>query len=279
MARVKNSNLGAGQSAEPHVRICSEAAIVQAADVLTASTSDEAAELRANYGAQDSQIVIVPPGVDLHTFHPCNQPKSRAHLGVAQDIQVILFVGRIQPLKAPDVLIKAVAELVRREPRRRDHLQLIIIGGPSGADAEWSMTLGPLAIDHGIDDIVDFRPHSVRTELFRWYCVSDVVAVPSYNESFGLVALEAQACGRPVVAADVGGLRQTVRDRYSGLLVKGHDEREWADALATILDNHDERTKMGVNAAAHAATFSWDNTAAATLQAYWTAMRASLLTA
>jgi D-inositol-3-phosphate glycosyltransferase len=279
MARVKNSNLGAGQSAEPHVRICSEAAIVQAADVLTASTSDEAAELRANYGAQDSQIMIVPPGVDLHTFHPCNQPKSRAHLGVAQDIQVILFVGRIQPLKAPDVLIKAVAELVRREPRRRDHLQLIIIGGPSGADAEWSKTLGPLAIDHGIDDIVDFRPHSVRTELFRWYCVSDVVAVPSYNESFGLVALEAQACGRPVVATDVGGLRQTVRDRYSGLLVKGHDEREWADALATILDDHDERTKMGVNAAAHAATFSWDNTAAATLQAYWAAMRASLLTA
>jgi D-inositol-3-phosphate glycosyltransferase len=276
MARVKNSSLGAAQSAEPRVRVCGEAAIVRGADVLTASTSDEAAELRANYGALDEQIMIVPPGVDLHTFHPCNQPKSRAQFGVAQDIQVILFVGRIQPLKAPDVLIKAVAELVRRDPGRRDCLQLIIIGGPSGSDAEWSKTLGPLAIDHGIEDMVDFRPHSERSELFRWYCVSDVVAVPSYNESFGLVALEAQACGRPVVATDVGGLRHAVRDGYSGLLVKGHDEREWADALATILDDHDERITMGSNAAGYAATFSWDNTAAATLQAYHRALLTGL---
>jgi D-inositol-3-phosphate glycosyltransferase len=273
MARVKNSNLGQNQPVEPDVRLRGEAAIVRGADVLTANTSDEAAELRTNYGARAKQIMIVPPGVDLRAFHPCNQPKSRAQFGVAQDIQVILFVGRIQPLKAPDVLIRAVAELVRRDPERRDHLQLIIIGGPSGSNGEWSQTLGPLAIDHGIEGMVDFRPHSVRSELFRWYCVSDIVAVPSYNESFGLVALEAQACGRPVVATDVGGLRHTVRDHYSGLLVKGHDEREWANALAEILDDHDEMIRMGANAAAHAATFSWDNTAAATLQAY----RAALL--
>jgi D-inositol-3-phosphate glycosyltransferase len=274
MARVKNSNLGAGQPVEPDVRLHGEAAIVHGADVLTANTSDEAAELRANSGARAEQIMIVPPGVDLHTFHPCNQPKSRAQFGVVQDIQVILFVGRIQPLKAPDVLIKAVAELVRRDPVRRDRLQLIIIGGPSGANGEWSQTLGPLAVDHGVENMVDFRPHSVRSELFRWYCVSDVVAVPSYNESFGLVALEAQACGRPVVATDVGGLRHTVQDHYSGLLVRGHDERAWADALAAILDDHDEMIRMGANAAAHAATFSWDNTTAATLQAYRTALLA-----
>ena len=104
-------------------------------DVLTASTSDEAADLRSHYGARSDQIMIVPPGVDLRTFHPCNQPKSRAQFGVAQDAQVILFVGRIQPLKAPDVLIKAVAELVQRDPALRDRLQLIMIGGPSGSDA------------------------------------------------------------------------------------------------------------------------------------------------
>ena len=275
MARVKNSNLGVGQPVEPEVRLRGEAAIVRGADVLTASTSDEVADLRANYGALAEQIIIVPPGVDLRVFHPCNQPKSRAQFGVTQDVQVILFVGRIQPLKAPDVLIKAVAELVRRDPGRGDRLQLIIIGGPSGSNGEWSQTLGPLANDHGIQDLVDFRPHSVRSELFRWYCVSDVVAVPSYNESFGLVALEAQACGRPVVATDVGGLRHTVRDHFSGLLVKGHDERTWADALAAILDDHDEMIRMGANAAAHAATFSWDNTTAATLQAYRTALLAA----
>ena len=272
MARVKNSNLSRDQPAESDIRERGEAAIVRFADVLTANTPDEAAELRSHYRARTEQIMIVPPGVDLHTFHPCNQPKSRAQFGVAQDIQVILFVGRIQPLKAPDVLIRAVAELTRRDPERRQRLQLIIIGGPSGSNGEWSRTLGPLAIDHGIEDMVDFRPHSARSELFRWYCVSDVVAVPSYNESFGLVALEAQACGRPVVATDVGGLRHTVRDHYSGLLVNGHDKSQWADALATILDDHDEMIRMGNNAAAHAATFSWDNTAAATLQAYRTAL-------
>jgi D-inositol-3-phosphate glycosyltransferase len=272
MARVKNSNLSRDQPAESDIRERGEAAIVRFADVLTANTPDEAAELRSHYRARTEQIMIVPPGVDLHTFHPCNQPKSRAQFGVAQDIQVILFVGRIQPLKAPDVLIRAVAELTRRDPERRERLQLIIIGGPSGSNGEWSRTLGPLAIDHGIEDMVDFRPHSARSELFRWYCVSDVVAVPSYNESFGLVALEAQACGRPVVATDVGGLRHTVRDHYSGLLVNGHDKSQWADALATILDDHDEMIRMGNNAAAHAATFSWDNTAAATLQAYRTAL-------
>ena len=272
MARVKNSNLSRDQPVESDVRERGEAAIVRSADVLTANTPDEAAELCSHYRARGEQIMIVPPGVDLHTFHPCNQPKSRAQFGVAQDIQVILFVGRIQPLKAPDVLIKAVAELTRRDPTRRDRLQLIIIGGPSGSNGEWSQTLGPLAIDHGIEDMVDFRPHSARSELFRWYCVSDVVAVPSYNESFGLVALEAQACGRPVIAADVGGLRHAVRDHYSGLLVNGHEERRWADALAMILDDHAEMIRMGTNAAAHAATFSWDNTAAATLQAYRTAL-------
>jgi D-inositol-3-phosphate glycosyltransferase len=275
MARVKNSNLSRDQPAESDTRERGEAAIVRSADVLTANTPDEAAELCSHYRARTEQIMIVPPGVDLHTFHPCNQPKSRAQFGVAQDIQVILFVGRIQPLKAPDVLIKAVAELIRRDPTRRERLQLIIIGGPSGSNGEWSRTLGPLAIDHGIEDMVDFRPHSARSELFRWYCVSDVVAVPSYNESFGLVALEAQACGRPVVAADVGGLRHAVRDHYSGLLVDGHDVRPWADALATILGDHDEMVRMGINAAAHAATFSWDNTAAATLQAYRTALLAA----
>ena len=119
MARVKNSNLSRDQPVESDIRERGEAAIVRSADVLTANTPDEAAELRSHYRARAEQIMIVPPGVDLHTFHPCNQPKSRAQFGVAQDMQVILFVGRIQPLKAPDVLIKAVAELTRRHPGRR----------------------------------------------------------------------------------------------------------------------------------------------------------------
>ena len=268
MARVKNAARGEDQLIEPDDRERGEAAIVAAADALTANTIDEQAELGRHYGARSEQIAIVPPGVDLHTFHPCDQPKSRAQFGVPQDAQVILFVGRIQPLKAPDTLIRAVAELARRDSSRRERLRLIIIGSPSGPDSAWSQTLPRLAAELGVSELMDFRPHSMRTELFRWYCVSDVVGVPSYTESFGLVALEAQACGRPVVATDVGGLRQTVVDGQTGLLVNGDQPGRWADALAAVLDGEEDRVRMGANAAAHASTFSWDNTAAATLQAY-----------
>ena len=268
MARVKNAARGNGHLVEPDDRERGEAAIVAAAEALTANTSDESEELQRHYGARSEQIVIVPPGVDLHTFHPCDQPKSRAQFGIPEDAQVILFVGRIQPLKAPDTLIKAVAELARREPRRRNRLRLMIIGSPSGPDAAWSLTLPPLAAQLGVPDLVEFRPHSERGELFRWYCASDVVGVPSFNESFGLVALEAQACGRPVVATDVSGLRHAVGDQQTGLLVAGREPEDWADALAAVLDHPDEMVRMGANAAAHASRFSWDNTAAATLRAY-----------
>ncbi|MFP5283137.1 MAG: D-inositol-3-phosphate glycosyltransferase [Actinomycetes bacterium] len=268
MARVKNAARTHDERVEPAVREQGEARIVRGADALTANTTDERAELVSHYGALAEQVVVVPPGVDLHTFHPCDQPKSRAQVGVAQDAQVILFVGRIQPLKAPDVLIRAVAELATNEPHRRDQLRLIIIGSPSGPEAGWSASLAPLAAELGVADLVELRPHSPRADLFRWYCASDVVGVPSHNESFGLVALEAQACGRPVVATDVGGLRHAVQDGHTGLLVGDHVPGSWAEALRELLDDPLGRSWMGANAAGHASRFSWDNTAAATLQAY-----------
>ena len=273
MARVKNQALGTDQQSEPDVREEGEARIVADASILTANTIDEAAELQHHYSARPEQLVVVPPGVDLHTFHPCDQPKSRAQLGIAQDAQVILFVGRIQPLKAPDVLIEAVARLVTARPERRDQLRLIIIGSPSGPEARWSTTLPGLVRSLEIDDVVEFRPHSPRAELFRWYCASDVVGVPSHTESFGLVALEAQACGRPVVATDVGGLRHTVEDGHTGILVRDHDAEDWARALSAVLDDEDVATWLGANGAVHASRFSWDNTAAATLRAYQAAWR------
>jgi len=273
MARVKNASLGDGQAGEPGVRERGELRIVKRADVLTANTADEATELQNHYGASAGQIMIVPPGVDLHTFHPCDQPKSRANLGVAQDAQVILFVGRIQPLKAPDVLIRAVAELAHREPARRDRLRLIIIGSPSGPESEWSRTLPPLARSLGVDEMVEFRPHAVRSELFRWYCASNVVGLPSHNESFGLVALEAQACGRPVVATDVGGLRHAIDDQRTGILVGSHEPEDWATALSSVMDDEEEALRLGINGAIRAAHFSWDNSASATLQAYHQALR------
>jgi D-inositol-3-phosphate glycosyltransferase len=277
MAKVKNENLPTTQLSEPDIREQGEAQIVADAAILTANTTDEADELRQHYSARSEQLVVVPPGVDLHTFHPCDQPKSRAQLGIAQDAKVILFVGRIQPLKAPDVLIEAVARLVAASPERRAALRLIIIGSPSGPEARWSTTLPGLARDLGVDDVVEFRPHSPRHELFRWYCASDVVGVPSHTESFGLVALEAQACGRPVVATDIGGLRHAVDDGQTGILVSDHDANEWARALAAILDDEEGAAWLGANGAVHASRFSWDNTAAATLRAYQAASTSPLL--
>ncbi|GAA2110281.1 D-inositol-3-phosphate glycosyltransferase [Microlunatus panaciterrae] len=271
MARVKNASRADDHLVEPDVREEGEAAIVRAAEVLTANTPDEALELQEHYGAREEQLAIVPPGVDLDRFHPCNRSRTREQLGIDQDHQVIVFVGRIQPLKAPDVLIQAVGELVRRDPERRHRLRLMIIGSPSGPESSWADTLPGLVGSLGLDGIVEFRPHSPRDQLFRWYCASDVVGVPSYNESFGLVALEAQACGRPVVATDVGGLRHAVDDESTGLLVHGHDPERWADALSRILDDPELAVELGRNAATHAARFSWDNSAKATLDAYHSA--------
>ena len=273
MARVKNAALAEDQRAEPEPRADGESMIVKSAEGLTANTPDEAADLRRLYGAESERITIVPPGVDLDVFHPCDQLESRTKLGVPMDAELILFVGRIQPLKAPDVLIGAAAELIKERPSRRDRLRLIIIGSPSGPDRDWADTLPELAESLQVGDLVEFRPHSERLELYRWYCASDLVAVPSHNESFGLVALEAQACTRPVVAADVGGLRHAVADGRTGVLVAGHDPADWAQALGSLLDDHDRAAELGRAGIEHAAGFSWDRSADATLQAYRRAAR------
>ncbi|NYE70950.1 D-inositol-3-phosphate glycosyltransferase [Microlunatus parietis] len=272
MARVKNAALADDQQAEPEPRADGEALIVKSAEGLTANTGEEAAELRDHYGAAPDRITIVPPGVDLDVFHPCDQRESRDLLDIGAEAEVILFVGRIQPLKAPDVLIRAVAELIKQQPRRRERLKLIIIGSPSGPDRDWADTLPELADSLQVGELVEFRPHSERLELYRWYCASDIVAVPSHNESFGLVALEAQACTRPVVAADVGGLRHAVADGRTGILVGGHGPQDWASALGSLLDDPDRAVRLGQAGIDHARGFSWDASAEATLRAYRTAM-------
>lgn len=272
-ARAKNLTRAGSQVSEPGVRADGETEIVSRTAILTANTPDEADELIRLYGAKQDRIAIVPPGVDLETFHPCDQIQSRERHGIGLDDKIILFVGRLQPLKAPDVLIDAVAVLIKRRPELRERLKLIIIGSPSGPQSTWADALPDAIRDHGLDDQIIVRPYSPRPELFRWYCTADIVGVPSYNETFGLVALEAEACGRPVVATDVGGLRHAVRAGETGLLVDGHRPEQWADALETLLDDPDLARRLGQAGAHHAAQFSWDNTAEASLAAYARAMQ------
>ena len=145
---------------------------------------------------------------------------------------MLLFVGRVQPLKGPDVVLKAAARLLEIDPGLRDSLQVVIVGGPSGrqerADPD---RMRELAAHLGIGDIVRFEPPCPQAELAQWYRAATVMLTPSHSESFGLVALEAQACGTPVVAASVGGLRTVVKDGDSGILVDGHDPADWAQVI------------------------------------------------
>ncbi len=268
MAKVKNDALADGDTPEPVARIIGEQQVVEAADVLIANTDLEAKQLINLYDAEPGRVEVVHPGVDLSVFRPRDRAGVRAELGLPPDAHVLLFAGRIQPLKAPDVLLRAVALLLQRNPGLRPHLVVPIVGGPSGTGLERPTSLASLAAELGIADVVRFVPPVSQSQLARWYAAATLVAVPSYNESFGLVAAEAQACGTPVVAAAVGGLTTVVRDRRSGLLVDSHDPLDWAHALATVIGDTELRERLAVGAIEQAREFSWEATAQRTLDVY-----------
>jgi D-inositol-3-phosphate glycosyltransferase len=268
MARVKNATLAQGDTPEPHVRVVGEQQVVDAADRLVANTDDEADQLVGLYGADPERVQVVHPGVDLDAFTPGDPARSRARLGLPGDATVLLFAGRIQPLKAPDLLLRAAAVLLQRDPTLRQRLVVAVVGGPSGSGLEHPEALSTLAGDLGICDHVRFAPPAAQAELVDWYRAADLVAVPSRNESFGLVALEAQACGTPVVAAGVGGLRTAVADGASGLLVPTHDPLAWADAVGSLLADPVRREWLAAGARLHARRFGWDATADALLDCY-----------
>ena len=267
LARVKNAALAAGDTPEPRTREIGEQQVVDEADRLVANTAVEAAQLVRLYDATPDKVRAVPPGVDLELFRPGDRAAARAALGLPADAVVLAFVGRIQPLKAPDVLLRAAAELLRQGRVPRERLVVLVAGGPSGTGLEEPAALQDLAARLGIADRMRFLPPQPARALAGVYRAADVVAVPSHNESFGLVALEAQACGTPVVAAAVGGLRVAVADGTSGLLVDGHDPVAWADALGVAL-RPDVAARLAGGAVAHAARFSWDHTTDALIAEY-----------
>jgi len=262
LAAVKNAALADGDAPEPPLRAVGEQQVVDEADRLIVNTENEARQLVSLHHADPARIDVVHPGVDLQTFTPGDRRAARAALGLAADEQVLAFVGRIQPLKAPDVLLRAAAELTTRFGR----LRVLVAGGPSGSGLATPDTLIRLADELGISAHVTFLPPQSREQLVNVYRAADLVAVPSYSESFGLVAIEAQACGTPVVAAAVGGLPVAVRDGVTGTLVDGHDVDDWAKAIGALLDLGP--TTMRAAAVEHAATFSWAGTVDALLASY-----------
>ncbi len=268
-ARVKNLNLAEGESPEPMLRVQGETHVVAAVDALVANTDSEAASLVSLYGACPDNVSVVSPGVNLKVFTPgAGRAEAREGLGLDKGAHIISFVGRIQPHKGPEVLIRAIAEMVSHSPHLRPKLITNIIGGASGANQSEVERLGELVSWLGIDDVVRFAPPVPRRDLPNWYRASDLVCVPSYSESFGLVALEAQACGTPVVATAVGGLRTAVADGISGVLVDGHDPRAWSSVLARLLQEPQRRVLLSMGAVEHASHFGWNATSRGTLDIY-----------
>jgi D-inositol-3-phosphate glycosyltransferase len=269
LGRVKNLALAAGDRAEPDVRIRGEHEVMAAADRLVANTAEEAAQLISLYGADPGRVRTVSPGVDLALFRPGPAAAARHRLGLPLDAIVLLFAGRVQPLKGPDIALRAAAQLPAELAER---LVMVFVGGPSGSEVGVPGRLVALADQLGMTGRVRFEPPCRQRELADWYRAATLVLVPSHSESFGLVALEAQACGTPVVAAAVGGLRTAVSDGVSGVLVDGHDPASYAVSIRALLDDPGRVGRLGRGAVEHASAFGWGATADGLVAVYTEAM-------
>lgn len=260
---VKNRTLAAGARPEPALRIQVETEIARQADLLIASTVDESGELVRSYGADPERVAVVPPGVDLTMFQPTDREEARRQIGYGPG-RIVLFVGRLERLKGVDIAIRALTLL---RDRHHDDVRLLILGedapeaGVRDGNESEKDRLKAFASAVGVRDRVDFLGSVAHHELPFFYSAADVCVMPSYSESFGLVALEAQACGRPVVGSGVAGLRSVVRDGVSGYLIDGHDPAAYAERLGRLLDNPELAQQMGRRGRLLAQRFSWTRTA------------------
>lgn len=251
LARVKAE----GGDPEPVWRDRAEAEIIRCSDAICVSCVEEEEQFRRLYGDPNGRIEIIAPGVENAFFAPGEQAGARHALGMDRDVPLIVFVGRIQPLKGPDVAIQALAEL-----RRSGHpdARLVIVGGASGrnggAEAERAHDLVDELDLHDHVDFVAPQPHHI---LSTYYRAADIVIVPSRSESFGLVALEAAACGTPVVASAVGGLLSLIDDGETGRLIEGRNPVDYAAAMAEILGDDELRASMGKAAVVRAGDYTW----------------------
>ncbi|MGQ0826211.1 MAG: glycosyltransferase [Actinomycetota bacterium] len=253
LARVKAE---AGVDDDPEQRARTEHEVIACAELMVASTADERAQLASLYDADLDRIEVVPPGVDHVVFAPGDRDQARRRLGV-DGRRVLLFVGRIQPLKGVDLAVRALAAL--EDP----NTVLLVVGGPSGAGGEQELRRTRALIgDLGLVDRVRLVPPQPHDRLREFYNAADLCLVPSRSESFGLVALEAAACGTPVVAAAVGGLRSLVDDGHTGFLVEGREASDYAEPVARLLADTDLAAEMSVSTAARSRRYSWSITAA-----------------
>ncbi len=247
---------------EPPARIAAERAIAGAASAIVVASDHEKRLLTSLYGAGEARINVVPCGVDLDLFTPSDKRQARLALGLREGERIILFVGRIEPLKGIDILISAAAQLHDDE-----NFKVLIVGGDARAAAEVDQ-LRELAERLGIDHHVSFVGAVEHGKLPLYYNAADVCVVPSYYESFGLVAVESMACGTPVVASRVGGLTSTISDGQTGYLIPWRCPEPFAERLELLLDNDELRASFGQAARQAVERFRWANVADAVSDVY-----------
>jgi D-inositol-3-phosphate glycosyltransferase len=265
LGRVKNGSLAPGDRPEPVLRLAGEEETIAAADVLVASTDDEWQQLACLYGAPHDRLKTIHPGVDHEIFHPEGRLQARRALGLRNEA-VMLYVGRIQPLKGLDLAIEAVARLAPTIDRQ---IVFIVAGGGSGPGGSQEVErLQELAAARGVQDIVRFVGPQPHRALPIYYRAADVLVVCSHSESFGLTALEAHACGTPVVGTAVGGLSHVVRNGSSGFLVESRDPSVFAERLRDVLVPDSLHPDLRAEAITSAAMFSWNRAAVALIELF-----------
>ncbi len=264
LGAVKNA-IGVGQR-EPELRIAAEKELVQNCHRIIAATEREKEELMRYYGASAERVSVIPCGVNLELFQPVDKETARRQLGFDHD-DIILYVGRIEPLKGVDRLLLAMTYLEKRRGVR-----LVIIGGDNHSQPEVER-LRSLSQELHIPDSVTFLGTVKQEELPRYYSAADVCVVPSYYESFGLVALESLACGTPVVAAKVGGVESVISQGGTGYVVIDNAPHLLADKIAMLLSTSDACTEPVSATRASVARFSWSNIAEAIVEEYRAVVR------
>jgi len=261
LGRLKNTVAQSQEEMEMARRIEVETEIMAFVDRIVAATAMEKAQMTQLYGADPAKIAVIPCGVDLSLFRPIPTDEARERLDICERKHMVLFVGRIERLKGIDTLLEAMAIVVRDFPNWQEEICVCIVGGDTSEDSavldKEMERLQDLRAELGIADLVTFLGAQAQDALPDHYSAADVVVMPSYYESFGMVALEAMACGTPVIASQVGGLSFTVQDGITGFLVPGRDPPALAEKITLLLKDQALRNKLGAQGIEWAHQHSW----------------------
>jgi D-inositol-3-phosphate glycosyltransferase len=260
------------EESEAEYRLGGEKEVIEAVDRIVAATPAELAQLQWLYGVKPEKIRVIPPGVDLSRFYPIPKDEAKEYIGVPPCERMVLFVGRIEPLKGLDTLLKAIVHIREKSDSKDVRFCLTVIGGANenedGEKTDEQLRLQTLRTQFGLEDLVIFLGNKSQDSLPYYYSAAEAVIVPSHYESFGMVALEAMACGTPVVASNVGGLAYLVQEGVTGFMVPVEEPELLAERILQILSDPDLRTRMGKQAAEFAKGYGWEKITLQVMELY-----------